>query len=310
MTTIEEKLTAILTDEADRHDVPAFSAHAIAQSAVAKGFWRRRHVPLIAAIGLAGATGAGGAVVAAAGHDGGGRVTVTFQQDTTGWVHPPPPITVDSAVVRDWVLRRAHAEGLTGIDVTVRQDPFALVVTGRAADATRLRMLGTTTDVLFAEARSVSSETDDHLLAESRCVQKSDIGPDQPLCDRNGHGYTFVISHDGRARAVSAHAVRRGPGVRDWAVAVRFDAAGAEAYRRQAEDRPDQSTADQRITVEAGPFHLGDPVISQPLTDGVFESATGFTRQQAQDLAVDLLDPSPEDGLLLLTATVTPAAHG
>lgn len=307
MTTIEEQLTAILTDEADRHELPVFSAPAIAESAVAKGFRRRRRILLIAAIGLAGATGAGSAVVAAAGHHGGDRVTVTFQQGTTGWVHPPPPITADPALVRDWVLRRAQTEGLTGIDVTVRQDPFALVVTGRAADVTRLRMLGMPTDLMLAQARSDPFESNDHALAPSQCVEKSDIGPDGLLCDRNGHGYTFQVSRDDGAQAVSAHAVRRGPGVRDWAVVVQLDAAGTQTYRRLTEDR---STADDRITVDAGPFHLGDPLISQPLRDGVFESGTGFTQQQAKDLAVDLMDPAPKGGLGILTATVTPAAHG
>ncbi|NUR61573.1 MAG: hypothetical protein HOV87_23370 [Catenulispora sp.] len=302
MTDIEEKLTGILNAEADRHDIPVFSAQRIAENAVRKGFWRQRRVLLLAAIGLAGLGGAGGAVVSAVSH-GEARVTVTFQAERDQDSNPSAS-SFKPEDVRTWILGRAKADGLRDVEVTVRRQPLAVTITGRASDTERLKMLGMPADLFFAEmgAYPAPGETP---LPPSKCVEKQDIGPDLQICDQHGYVYSSSGSADDNLTAAAAQAVHRGPGPRDWAVVIHLDAATTRSYSAFTGDR---AAPHERITVLAGSMGLAEPIIDGRVSDGVIESEAAFTEQQAKALAVDLLSPSPP-GLYppLLTVTVSPA---
>lgn len=299
MTDIEEKLTRILTAEADRYDIPVFSAQRIAENAVRKGFWRQRRVLVIAAIGLAGLGGAGGAVVSTAGH-GEARVTVTFQTDRQ-WHSSASAASVKPEDVRAWILGRAKAVGLRDVEVTVRQQPFALILTGRASDTERLKMLGMPTGLFFGEMGADPSVT----VPADHCVEKPDIGTTVQDCDPNGHPYVSSGSADDDLTAAAAQAVRRGPGPHDWAVVIHLDAATTRTYSAFTGDR---AAPGERISLQAGLIPLAEPTVTGRVSDGVIESDAAFTEQQAEDLAVDLLNPAPR-GLYppLLNVTVTPA---
>jgi hypothetical protein len=313
MTDIEEKLIGILTAEADRYDVPVFSAQRIAENAVRKGFWRQRRVLLIAAIGLAGLGGAGGVVVSAAGH-GEARVTVTIREDNRGLPSTPGPVTANPEEVRQWVLDRTRAAGLRDVEVTVHQTPFAIALTGRASDAERMTMLGMPANLFFGEmgtyspagGGAVPPSSPASSPASSPCVEKQPIGPDVQICDENGHRYDVVGIRSDALKVAAVQAVRRGTGPRDWAVVIHLDRATTGHYSVFNEN---SAVRPERITVQAGQIALVQLTAAGQLGSGVIESAAAFTEQQAKDLAVDLLDPAPPGDLpAVLTTTVTPAA--
>lgn len=305
MTDIEERLSAILLAEADRHETPVFDARGVAESAVRKGFWRRRPVVLLAAVGLAGATGVTGAVVAAGGHEHHDRVTVTFTREDNPYLPDSTPFP--EGPLESWVRARARAEGLKDIEVTVRQNPPAFVVSGRAADLPRLRLLRLEGDVWMMQAQKTGSPySTAPRLSPSQCVQAQEIGPPTQVCDEYGSPYTFASSAGSDLHVVAAHAEHRRPGPGGWAVVGELDAGSAEHYRSFTAA---MAMTHERMQVVLDGFVLAQPVLAQPDQTGVVESEAVFTEQQAKDLAVILTTPRTFRQLGPTTVTVEAGDH-
>jgi hypothetical protein len=287
MTGIEQRLSEILLAEADRHEVPVFDAHGIAESAGRKGFWGRRRVVLLAAIGLVGATGGTGAVFAAGGHEHHDRVTVTFRP-FAGEGKP------DSAeALQNWVRGRVRAEGLDDVDITVRPSPLTLVVTGRAADAARLRMLGHDGHLWIGQMSQDHSRLPRRYPGE--CFATQPIGPPVQVCDEQGTVYSFtsVNGPDIGFGVASAHAEHRKPGVDGWAIVVQLDAGGTRQYASfTGAVAPSEGRIEPTID---GSVVLDQPTLAGPVENGVIASAAAFTEQQAKDLALDLVTPGSWD---------------
>ncbi|GAA1968583.1 hypothetical protein [Catenulispora subtropica] len=304
MTDIEERLPAILGAEADRHEVPVFSARAIAENAGRKGF-RRRPVLLLAAIGLAGAAGATGAVVAAGGHGDGDRVTVTFKGGGIWVSHTPPKVDA----VLSWVRSRVRAEGLKDVKVSMpSQDPPTIVVSGHAADLPRLRMLrlpGAMSLIEMERSAPADSTTAPVMDAKFCGGGGLEYGITVPVCDENGHVYSSFIEAGDSLHVTEAHAEQRRPGPGGWAIVARLDAAGAVRYASflatvaKAQDPGE-------VAIDGYPVAQWVPGQPQPAQTGVIVSEPVFTEQQAKDFAVILTKPMalPEWGDV--TVTVTP----
>lgn len=290
MTDIEERLSAILVAEADRHELPVFDAQGIAEDAVRKGFWRRRPAVLLAAIGLAGATGVTGAVVAAGGHEHRDRVTLTFK--ALVWSDQPDE-QHSAEALQTWVRGRVQAEGLDDVAVAVRPDPLTLIVSGHAADVARLRMLGHEGRLFIGQA--VVDHTRPPLPDPGPCTGKQPVGPPVRNCDERGDVYTFttITGADGEFGVASAHAEHREPGPSGWAIVAQLDAAGTREYASVT-----GAVAASRGLIEPtvdGSVVLGQQMLTGPVVDGVVASAAGFTEQQAKDLALDLVTPGSWD---------------
>ncbi|GAA2049745.1 hypothetical protein GCM10009839_64820 [Catenulispora yoronensis] len=292
---IEERLPEILTAEADRYELPVFSAQHIAESAVRKGFWRQRKVLLLAAVGLLGTTGAGGAVIAAAGHEAHDRVTVTFRLNET---FPYPPTAPPAGGVQEWLRNRVHAEGLKDVDITVRQDRFAVAVKGRAADLERLRMLGLPGHLSLLRVWSSGTVP----TSAQHCTELQKFGPALQLCDSSGTAVNVSGERDNAdLHVVEAHAEQRSAGPDGWTVVTRLDAAGAQSLSNLSGQ---VIGAHERMWLSVDATVYGQPALTDAARDGVVEFGSGFTKQEATDLATILMTPG-YDALANADTTVT-----
>jgi hypothetical protein len=247
-------------------------------------------VTLATGVGVVSQRHDGGATVSAAGEKPvpGGRVTVTFQSST--FVNTPMPL-VDGDV-KAWVQYKIAAEGLKDVDVSARQSPFRLIVTGRAADLPQLKMLlGTPVVLQFREVTYVS--TPPTLSGEKpRCkVSTTETsGAARMACDRH-NDYTWVSSAaapDYHVVDASAEPPAGQQGSGGWRLVVKLDPAGTTAFAK--------------LTSRTGGSHLAVMVdgtvhdqwdVTKPIVDGVVTIDGGYTEQEARDLATKLSDQGP-----------------
>ena len=297
MTEFEDTLTRALAAEADRHQMPVFDAHRIAETAVTRRpFWRR---PLFALAAAAiGVGGIGGATVLGAG--GGQRtladaVTVTIQpKDSVG-----PGVT--DASVRSWVRARASMEGLKDVRATVRHSPWRLEVTGHAADLNQLKAFGEPGILQFRPVVDKFGEVPTGATPQACTVSTVRTGGPWRSCDRDGNPAAWIADPVGGSYHVVAAGVQQlyegGTAGYVWAVTLSFDAAGANAFAAFNAQFSQRMVA---LMID-GVFEYSF-VPQKPFTGVRFQFEAGLTEKQAMLVGAILVTPGPAD---LEGATVT-----